>query len=286
MTAAAAPADLVITPRNMAFGRAQAPGRYWNGGDPASTAFYNALSMTFPKGEGFFIDSVKHYRDAVSGALADQVAAFIKQEAIHSREHSHFNRQVREAGYDTTAIEARFDANLADTRARPAFVNLTATLAFEHFTAILAHAWLSHDSHFGRAPDEVARLWRWHSMEEIEHKSVAFDTFNAVMKDVRPIKRWLLRSRVMWNVSRLFLVRRLADMRDLFRQDGIDTPRTWLKVAGFLLIYPGVLRQVFLPWLSFFRPGFHPWDQDDRDLLRRASERLGTDGMLEPQPAA
>ena len=280
MTVAQTPADLVITPRNLTFGRGLHPDRWWYGGNPAATAFYNVLSLTFPKGEAFFIESVKHYRDKTSEPLTSQVTAFIAQEAIHSREHAHFNRQVDEAGYDLSEISERFAANLALSKERVPIVNLTATMAFEHFTAIMAHAWLKDDRYFKGAPKEVADLWRWHSMEEIEHKAVAYDTFNTVLKDLAPHKRWLLRSNIMLRISRLFLRNRLRDMRDLFIQDGIDTPGTWAKVVMYLLIYPGLLRQVFPAWLAFFRPGFHPWDHDDRAMLRKTADRLSANGVL------
>lgn len=280
MTVAHTPADLVITPRNLTFGRGARPDRWWYGGNPAATAFYNVLSLTFPKGEAFFIESVKHYRGQTQEPLTSQVTAFIAQEAIHSREHAHFNRQVDEAGYDLGPISERFAANLAESKERPPIINLTSTLAFEHFTAILAHAWLKHDRYFKGAPKAVADLWRWHSMEEIEHKAVAYDTFNVVMKDVAPHKRWLLRSNIMLRITRLFLRNRLRDMRDLFIQDGVDNAGTWAKVAMYLLIYPGLLRQVFPAWLAFFRPGFHPWDHDDRALLRKTSDQLTATGAL------
>jgi predicted metal-dependent hydrolase len=280
MSAAQTPTDLAITPRNVTFGRGLRPDRWWYGGNPAASAFYNVLSLTFPRGEAFFIESVKHYRDKTQEPLTSQVTAFIAQEAIHSREHAHFNRQVDEAGYDLGPISERFAANLALSKERPPIVNLTATMAFEHFTAILAHAWLKHDRYFKGAPEEIANLWRWHSMEEIEHKAVAYDTFNTVLKDLAPHKRWLLRTNIMLRISRLFLINRSRDMRDLFVQDGINTPSTWAKVAMYLLIYPGLLRQIFPAWLAFFRPGFHPWDHDDRALLRKTSERLNVEGAL------
>jgi predicted metal-dependent hydrolase len=139
--AARTPDDLTITPRNRTFGRGQQPGRFWYGGDPAATAIYNVLSLTFPKGEAFFIDSVRHYRDAVEPALAGQIEDFAKQEAVHSREHMHFNRQVKEAGYDLSEIERNFTARFAETKKRPPLINLAVTVALEHFTAILAHGW-------------------------------------------------------------------------------------------------------------------------------------------------
>ena len=44
---------------------------------------------------------------------------------------------------------------------------------------------------------------------------------------------------------------------------------------SYLLIYPGLLRKIFPAWLSFFRPGFHPWQHDDRDLVAVHEAQLG-----------
>ncbi len=59
MTRDVTPADLTITPRDRRFGRGTKQARWWLGGDPVGTAFYNALSATFPKGEAFFVESVR-----------------------------------------------------------------------------------------------------------------------------------------------------------------------------------------------------------------------------------
>jgi predicted metal-dependent hydrolase len=106
-------------------------------------------------------------------------------------------------------------------------------------------------------------------MEEIEHKGVAYDTFLAVTRDLSPFKRWALRCRTMLAITRRFLTSRARDMSILFKQDGINNLHTWGRAATYLLISPGLLRQVFLPWLAFFRPSFHPWEHDDRALLDR-----------------
>ncbi|MEP3765137.1 MAG: metal-dependent hydrolase, partial [Marinomonas sp.] len=51
------PAGHEITPRDRRFGReeGQELGKYWQNGDAIATAFYNCLSLTFPRGEAFFI---------------------------------------------------------------------------------------------------------------------------------------------------------------------------------------------------------------------------------------
>ena len=50
------------------------------------THFFNALSLLFPAGERFFMDSVRNYRDQIDDpVLKKQVLGFIGQEAMHTR---------------------------------------------------------------------------------------------------------------------------------------------------------------------------------------------------------
>ncbi|HEX6866088.1 MAG TPA: metal-dependent hydrolase, partial [Caulobacteraceae bacterium] len=191
------PADLEIHPRNIEFGREEARPRWWLNGDPVATIVYNALSVTFPQGERFFIDAVRRYRDKAAGTLQAQIDAFTRQEAVHSREHVAFNKQVTDAGYDISRAEARLRWRLNISRKTPPAVQLAATAALEHFTAILAHAVLSDPRHFEGASDEARKMWHWHAMEEIEHKAVAFDTYLTCVKG-GPLGRYLLRVWVMF----------------------------------------------------------------------------------------
>jgi hypothetical protein len=91
------PGDLRITPRDRRFGRQAATPRLWHGGRVEATAIYNALSTTFPRGEAFFVDSVRAFRDGAPPKLAGEIKAFTTQEAIHSREHGAFNKRVERA---------------------------------------------------------------------------------------------------------------------------------------------------------------------------------------------
>jgi predicted metal-dependent hydrolase len=269
------PADLQIQPRNVMFARDRTAARWWNGGDPVATAFYNSLSLTFPKGEAFFIESVRNFRDSVPASQQAQIDAFIKQEAAHSREHSHLNNQVEQAGYDVGPMHADLDSRLAEMKDQPAIVGLVTTVALEHFTAIIAHACLKSERHFKNASPDAAGLWKWHAIEEIEHKGVAYDTFLAATQKLSNYKRWKFRSLVMLHISYTFLRGRVRAMRQFLKQDGMDGPRTWLRIFAYLLIYPGLLREIFPAWLSFFRPRFHPWQHDDRALVAEHEARLG-----------
>src|SRR5688572_21430286 len=130
------PAALTITPRDRRFGAAASPDRLWHGGRVEATAIYHALSTTFPKGEAFFVESVRAFREGAPPQLAEDIKAFTTQEVIHSREHDRFNRRAEEAGYDLALLDERVEMRLGIGRGRPPVVNLAATMALEHFTAI------------------------------------------------------------------------------------------------------------------------------------------------------
>jgi uncharacterized protein len=268
------PVDLTITPRDLRLDRNASNARWWHGGDPVATAYFNALSASFPQGETFFIDAVRRYWDRTDGKLQEQIDAFIQQEAAHTREHVAFNRLIKAAGYDTSAMDAETRRRLDIARSRHPVVQLAITVALEHFTAIMAHSLLTEKDPLPGAPAEVLRLWQWHAIEEVEHKAVAYDTFLAVTREMSSFRRWALRCHVMALISLQFWYSNFERMADFFRQDGINTPRTWWRVFKHLWFKPGMMRRTFLPYLSFFRPGFHPWDHNDRPLIQEFEQRL------------
>ncbi|HEX5258955.1 MAG TPA: metal-dependent hydrolase [Sphingomicrobium sp.] len=261
------PAEISITPRDRRFGRAAATPRLWHGGRVEATAIYNALSTTFPKGEAFFVESVRAFREGASPKLAEEIKGFTTQEAIHSREHDAFNKRSAEAGYDLGKLEQRVEERLAITKDRPPIVSLAATMALEHFTAILAHQLLADPRHLDGAEKETADLWRWHAVEEIEHKGVAYDTWLHATRHWPRFKRWKLKARVMLLVTRNFLVDRTQGALELMRQDGVTGMHAWRLLMTYLWVRPGMFRKIAGAWLRYFLPGFHPWNEDDRHLL-------------------
>jgi uncharacterized protein len=261
------PADLAISPRDRRFGRGQSQIRWWLGGDPIATAFYNALSVTFPRGEAFFVESVRAFREGAPSKLAAEINAFVKQEVAHSREHVAFNRRVTDAGYDISALELKVEQSLALTKDRPPIFNLAVTMLLEHYTAIMAHAFLKDSIHFAGADEEIKALWRWHAIEEIEHKGVAYDTWCHATRNWSRGKRWRLKAALMLLVTRNFWANRYAGMVELLRQDGISGWRMHLRILWFFFGNPGIGRKLLPAWAALFMPGFHPWNHDDRDLI-------------------
>src|SRR6476646_1514753 len=261
------PSDLSITPRDRRFGREKTLDRLWHGGSVEATAIYNALSATFPIGEAYFVESVRAFREGAPAKLAEEIKAFTTQEAIHSREHDAFNKRAERSGYDLWKLEQRVSERLSITKDRPPIVNVAATMALEHFTAILAHQLLANPRHLAGAEPETADLWRWHAVEEIEHKGVAYDTWLYATRDWPRFKRWKVKAKVMLYVTRNFVVDRTAGSLELMRQDGVSGLRAWALLLHYLWVRPGMFRKIAGAWLKFFLPGFHPWNEDDRHLL-------------------
>ena len=264
------PHDLTITVRDERFNRAATPKRWW-AGEPFGTAWHNALSATFPRGEAFFIEAVKAHRptegDGADPKLAAEIRAFVKQEINHTREHIAFNRLAEDHGYDIKGIDKRVAELLALTKDRPAIANLAVTMALEHYTAMMAAEFLANPQHFADSDPEVRDMWRWHAVEEIEHKGVALDTWNHATKDWSAGKRWRVRSIVMLSVTVRFFKNRWADSLALLKQDGITGWKARWGLFKYLTVSPGVVRRIFPAWLAYFKPGFHPWDHDDRALI-------------------
>jgi predicted metal-dependent hydrolase len=217
---------------------------------------------------------VRRFRDAGSPQLQEQIKAFTTQESIHSREHVFFNQQAVKAGYDLTDIDKVIQSRLDFGRKLPKLYQLSATMALEHFTAVLAHAVLKDPRHLEQAPPDVQLMWRWHAIEEVEHKGVAFDTFMAARKDSWRITRWFARVRAMFMATVIFLEFVFRGTALFFKQDGINNFSSWMKLFAFLFGKPGLFRQVMGAYFAFYLPGFHPWDVDDRALVASVDNEI------------
>src|ERR1051326_5664808 len=128
-----------IIPRNIHFAFDQSLPANWHSGEPGITVFYDALSLTFPEGERFFIHSVRNFSGAVSDpGLKKDVDAFTSQESIHSREHMAYNALLRERGVPVEKFDKliRTGVQLAE-HYLPKKALLAATCAYEHYTALL-----------------------------------------------------------------------------------------------------------------------------------------------------
>ncbi len=266
-----------IRPRHPTFDLEEALAGDWHGGSPFRTAFFNAMSLSFPSGERFFIDAVRAHEEGIDDpALKEAIRGFIGQEAVHRRVHAAYNETFcRRRGYDLAALEAPFLAGVEWSEANLSpLARLAATVALEHLTATLAAALLDGGAEraggrTGRpdrpglladADPRVAELWRWHAVEEIEHKSVAFDVYATAGGCPKKLRRTLK------PVTLNFLRDNFRAVRTMLRHDG----HGWAEFAAglwWLFGRPGVLRRLVPEWAAFLRAGFDPPKADDAALV-------------------
>ena len=150
MTTKRTPEDVTILPRDLHFDMAAADNGPWLDGDPVATAVFNAMSLTFPDGERMFIDAVKAYKNEVSGKLEQDVKDFIRQEAIHSREHHLLNNKIDRTKYPVDAIEAKIREKVKFAYDGGRFRMLMATICLEHFTAMMADLMMDLETDYGQ----------------------------------------------------------------------------------------------------------------------------------------
>jgi uncharacterized protein len=263
-----------IRPRDFRTDKPAVSERHWVRGDAYATALFNAFSAVFPLGETFMARSVKPFQNHLPAALAQEARAFVKQEAAHAREHGRMNEVLTDAGYDIEPLERTIKTFVSFFRGRSEMMCLTATMCIEHFTAIIAAEVLKNDHHLAGADPELHELWVWHAIEETEHKAVAFDVWNHVTRNWGGLRKYAVRSAVLMLVSISFLINRTRGQMQLLQQDGISAGQAFRGLIMYGFGRGGLARNIFRPWLSFFRPGFHPWDHDDRPLMAKGEAML------------
>jgi predicted metal-dependent hydrolase len=240
----------------------------WHSGGAHITHFFNALSIFFPDGERFFIDSVRHYRDRIEDpALKESVRGFIGQEAMHGREHEEYNQALVDKGLPADRY-GRIVVRLLRflTRFTPKISQLAGTIALEHLTAILANIVLSEPRILQNAEPRFAALWKWHALEETEHKAVAYDVYQKVIGG--GVIGYIRRCFALLMATFIFWVLVIPFHIGLVRKEGqLFNLRGWLRVSNFLWGSPGVLRRMIPDWLDYFKPGFHPWDHNNAHFL-------------------
>lgn len=259
----------------------------WNPGGLHITQFYNTLSIFFPAGERFFIQSVRNYHNRITDPQRRaQISAFIGQEGFHTREHEDYNDALVQAGLPATALDHIVVTVLDTVKKGPHAFQLAATVALEHLTAVLGDMLLRNPALLENCDPHFAALWRWHAIEETEHKAVCFDAYEVVMG--KGLDAYLLRSAAFVIANVIFWSLYVPFLLQMVRASGgLSNLRGWAKLLNVVAGRPGVMRRVLPEWLDFFRPGFHPWMHDNRQYLAQAEALVQeVAGFQAPAPAA
>lgn len=239
--------------------------KYWFGGDPFKSRFWDALSIIFPPGEKFFMTCVRDFRDQISDPkLLQDIKDFNRQEAQHSMVHRQDNDRLRAQGVDVDAL-SDWVAHMLNNRYRKWYsrgYTLAVTSALEHFTSIIAHSMFDKRDLLKEADPRVRAMYAWHAIEEVEHKGVAYD----VMIDYAKVG-YFKRVLALVDASIMFPATIFYIQRKLMIADGFSLPQRLVMMAKGMwwLFKPGGLMAPMVKhYFPYYKPGYHPWQESDQ----------------------
>lgn len=157
---------------------------HWNSDKPEWSHMVNGASVAMPYLEPYLIRTMRKALSVIeSEELRKEVKLYMGQEGQHFQQHRKFNDILIANGYtELVDIEKSLAADFERyEKTRPLKFNLCYAAGFETMALGIGH-WLvrERESLFGGSDSRVASLILWHFVEEIEHKSVALDAYNAV----------------------------------------------------------------------------------------------------------
>jgi len=232
-----------IIPRRIPFEFPQELQPHWIPGQPELSQMINGASLTMPYLEPFLIRSIREAMARVDEPrLRADAEAFIAQEGQHFRAHRRYNDLLKRRYPELARIEAGMEASYARLSRQPLARRMAYTAGFESMTLGLTH-WLigQRQRLFGGADPRVTSFVLWHMVEEAEHKTVAFDIYQAIRGG------YLTRAIGVLHGSLDVMRFSMRGYQAMLRQDGLwRSPRSRLKLAfqlaQFLLhVTPSVL---------------------------------------------
>lgn len=254
--------------------------KYWMDNEPSLTHLFTGMSTLFPEGESYFVRSVRALRHHVkaNSQLDKDIGAFIGQEAMHSKEHHAFHQSAEQYGLDPASLEnvtgiilKTFEKLLSKK------ANLLLTVGLEHYTAVLVVTMMESVNEL-MTDDTIRNLWLWHSVEETEHKAVAFDMYQHLYGS--GLNAYLLRVAIfslgLVIINSLMMGYTAVLMK---RDKQLLNLKSWKKLGQMMVSS----HRIFIPkFMDYYRPNFHPNDSDDTELVAKTKAKIG---LLKPADA-
>lgn len=153
---------------------------HWNPDKPVFSHLASGASLLLPYMEPFIIHSVREATKQIEDPeLLEEARAWMGQEAHHFKQHRRFNEALIASGYpELREREAQMESEYRELRKRPLKYKVAYTAGFEVMALSIAHTFIANREYFFKGADpNVASLWFWHLIEEIEHKNLAFDIY-------------------------------------------------------------------------------------------------------------
>ena len=252
-------------------------------GQPEESFFLIGLSLLLPYLEPYLIRTMKEAKRHVTDSdLMADLQNFSAQEGQHYREHIRFNEAIRLSGYpELEQMEKELEADyqrFSDTKSLR--FNLGYAEGFEALTTATARLMLEKGQL--RLDTPCGDLLAWHAMEELEHRTVAFDVYDHVCGDY--VRRLAIGLYAQFHMGRFvtrvarYMVRASPEIME--RHGGAEGARARRKMAA--AGQRELLSMVLRTYLPSYTPHDIPFSDRMRDLQERYDARAVSTSQFEP----
>lgn len=241
------------------FGLDETIAKYWVDGCPFRTRIMDAMQISFPEGERYFIMSVRPFKQDITDAKQlDDVKAFMRQEAQHGIAHNQYNELLKKQGIPVDEIVDQHK-DIIQNKYLKKFskeFNIALTAGFEHYTALMAEAFFSRKEVVAGFDPRMKNLLAWHAVEEMEHRSVAFDVMQNVANVSYSMRVWAMMYGTFQTLRFMF-----SNANTMLKADGFSR---WERLKllsqnlGWMYGRKGVFSSFTKPLFAYFKPSFHP----------------------------
>lgn len=235
---------------------------HWCAGQPEFSHVASAFMAALPLLEPYFIHNVREGAKHVSDpALREQVEGFVAQEARHAQQHRRFNDLLAQRYPELPRLERQIRERLDHSKRHHSLAfRLAYTAGYEAITYHLVCMMMEQRARWFRNADpNVLALLGWHAAEEVEHKSVAYDLFQAVSGS------YWLRAHGLY-AAFVNTIRELRVMTRYFLEvDGLLPQRASRRRLLGLRIT--LLTRLVPRFLAYLKPRYSPTDEVDPPLL-------------------
>lgn len=251
-----------ILARDLKFGIDDSVPSRWSPEQPEFSHVASAFMAALPYLEPYFIQTLREAIPLLTDKrIADDARAFIQQEARHAQQHRDWNEVLARRFPGLGTLERAIKTRLAKSRKQHSLpFRLAYTSGYEALTYQIA-CFILEERHtlLQGADPRVLAMLAWHAAEEVEHKSVAFDVFQAVHGG------YLLR---LVGLGAAF-VSSLRDIRAimyfLMRADGLlrdEESRGRLRALRVRLV-----TKLVPEFRHYLRPSYHPSQHEDPAIV-------------------
>lgn len=260
-----------VRPRRIAFNFTDDIPKHWVGGSATRTHLMNSLNLFLPAFERMIIRNIKqHVLPRIGDEhLREQAQGLVAQEALHSKAHGLFLRNLRAQGYRIDGYlrvsEWLFERVMIG-RLPPALV-LASVASFEHYTDLLVELLAESDFLDGCEP-RMRELLSWHAAEEVEHHAVPF----LLLRELGG--GYLLRQAGnVLGLGIIFTFMMAGALMLLWQDRALFTMRAMRELGRFFFGRYGVVRNTLRLFGRYLRRGYRPDEVDRAAFAQRILER-------------